>query len=264
MTLETIVAYAQVFLLILVRVYAMLQVAPLISSTAIPRIGRIGLAFFTAAAILPWVAGNGVFVIPERVFDFMFLLVGEILIGIILGFILAVMYAAFQLAGQFFSLQMGFAASQVYDPLSQIQIPLMGQYLNLMAMFVLITTEGFRKMFLIGVYRSFRVVTSYDFTAVQDRMFVFLVGAVGGLFREALVISLPILGTLMLVSISMGLLARAAPQMNLLMLGFPINISVAFIMIFLGLPFLMETFAKIIDFGFEQVLSIIEGTGAAP
>lgn len=264
MSLGTILAYTQIFLLILVRVYAMLQVAPLLSSSAIPRIGRIGLAFFTAAAVLPWVASGGIFTVPDKVLDYVVLLVGEILIGIIMGFILAVMYAAFQLAGQFFSLQMGFAASQVYDPLSQIQIPLMGQYLNLIAMFVLITTEGFRKVFLVGVYRSFRVVTAYDVAAVSERMFNFAVGAIGGLFRESLVIALPILGTMLLVSISMGLLARAAPQMNLLMLGFPINIAVAFLMIFLGLPFLMETFGKIIDVGFEQVLSILGQAGGTP
>lgn len=264
MTLETLVTYAQTFLLILVRVYAMLQVAPLISSTAIPRIGRIGLACFTAVAVLPWIVSRQVFLIPDRVLDYAMLLVGEALIGIIIGFILSVLYAAFQLAGQFFSLQMGFAASQVYDPLSQIQIPLMGQYLNLIAMFVLITTDGFRKLFLIGVYRSFRVVTAYEFTEIQDHLFTFVAGAIGGLFREGLVIALPIMGTIMLVSISMGLLARAAPQMNLLMLGFPINITVAFLMIFLGLPFLMESFSRIIDVGFEQVLIVLERLKAVP
>lgn len=264
MSLQAIVTYAETFLLILARIYAMLRVAPLLSSSAIPRIGRIGLAFFAAAAVLPWVTQNGVFTIPDRVLDYVVLLLGEAMIGIIMGFTLTVLYAAFQLAGQFFSLQMGFAASQVYDPLSQIHIPLMGQYLNLIAMFVLITTEGFRKMFLVGVYRSFRVVTAYDFTAINNRVFEFAVEAIGGLFRESLVISLPILGTMLLVSITMGLLARAAPQMNLLMLGFPINIAVAFIMIFLGLPFLMETFGRIIDLGFRQVLTIIEQTGGVP
>ena len=264
MNLESIIVSAQIFLLIFGRVYAMLRTAPLISSSALPRIGRLGLTFFAAVAVLPWISSNGVFVIPDKVFDYVVMLAGEVLIGIIIGFILAVMYASFQLAGQFFSLQMGFAASQVYDPLSQIQIPLMGQYLNLIAMFVLISTEGFRKLFLVGVYRSFRVVTAYDFTAIQDRMFTFAAGAIGGLFRESLVIALPILGTMLLVSVTMGLLARAAPQMNLLMLGFPINISVAFLMIFLGLPFLMETFAKIIDLGFNQVLTVLERVGGVP
>ncbi|MBN2051532.1 MAG: flagellar biosynthetic protein FliR [Spirochaetales bacterium] len=261
MTLEGIITYAQIFLLIFARVYALLQTAPLLSSSAVPRIGRIGLAFFASVAVLPSLIGRGTFVIPERALDYAVLLVGEIFVGLVIGFILDVVFAAFQLAGQFFSLQMGFAASQVFDPMSQIEIPLMGQYLNLMAMFVLITSEGFRKTFLIGVYRSFTVVTAYDFAVRQDHLVSFIIGAVGGLFKEALIISLPILGTILLVSVSMGLLARAAPQMNLLMLGFPINITVAFIMIFLGLPFLMETFASIIDMGFQSVLGILEQTG---
>jgi flagellar biosynthetic protein FliR len=54
----------------------------------------------------------------------------------------------------------------------------------------------------------------------------------------------------------MGLLAKAAPQMNLLMLGFPIAISVAFVVILLITPLLVNTFSKIIDGGFNTILRV--------
>ncbi len=66
------------------------------------------------------------------------------------------------------------------------------------------------------------------------------------------------MGTLILLSVTMGLLAKAAPQMNLLMVGFPIQISVGFIMMLAAMPFLIEKFTIIIDSGFEQILTILD------
>ena len=256
MSIESLVGNAQIFLILLVRIVAFIQIAPLISSSAIPQVAKIGLSFFTAAAVLPWVVSSGVYIIPNDGLSYVFLLLGEILIGITMGFFLVVLYASFQLAGQFFSMQMGFAASQVFDPLAQIQIPLMGQYINLIAMFVFLTVSGFQKIFLLGIYNSFKAITAYDFLAGKDSVYEIMIGGIGKLFEQALIIALPIMGTLLLVSVTMGLLAKAAPQMNLLMLGFPINISVAFIILFLSLPFLMKTFSKVIDYSFLEIIRL--------
>jgi len=62
------------------------------------------------------------------------LLVGEAMIGLVMGFFLSIVYSAFTTAGQFFSLQIGFGASETYDPLAEVELPLMGQFLNLIAM----------------------------------------------------------------------------------------------------------------------------------
>ena len=80
-----------------------------------------------------------------------------------------------------------------------------------------------------------------------------MLGSLPSLFETALLISFPILGTLLLVSISMGLLAKAAPQMNLLTMGFPITISVAFVVLFLTLPFLTEAMAAIVHQIFDSI-----------
>jgi flagellar biosynthetic protein FliR len=77
-----------------------------------------------------------------------------------------------------------------------------------------------------------------------------------GLFQDALVIAFPILGTLVLVYVTMGLLAKAAPQMNLLVLGFPISIGVTFLVLLVGMPFLAEAISQLIDEGFELIQSM--------
>jgi flagellar biosynthetic protein FliR len=248
---------AQVFFLIFARVTALVETAPLVSSEAVPQIAKIGLAFFVSFLVFPWVMAAG-YPIPELGLDYVLLAVGEALIGIVLGFFLTLIYSAFQLAGQFYSLQMGFGASEVFDPLAQIEIPIMGQFLNLIAMLIFLLVGGFQKIFLTGVYRSFGAMKAVDLVIHRDDIVHMIVASMGRLFQQSLIIAFPILGVLFLVSVTTGLLAKAAPQMNLLMLGFPISIGVAFIILFLMLPMLIEIFEAVIDFSFAELLRLLQ------
>jgi len=256
--LDWIAQGAQLFFLIFVRIMAMISVAPLLSSSSIPRLARIALALLAASLVYPMVSASN-YPIPDSGLAYALLAVGEAMIGIIMGFLLAIIYAAFQTAGQLFSLQMGFGASQVFDPLAQIEIPLLGQFLNLIAMFVFVFTRGFQKVFLTGVYYSFQSVRAGDLVLLRQDIVTTMLRGLSSLFQNALVIALPILGTLFLVQVVMGLLGKAAPQMNLLVMGFPISIGVAFLIILVTIPFLMESFDSLIGAGFEQLMEFFRG-----
>ncbi|MBN2439834.1 MAG: flagellar biosynthetic protein FliR [Spirochaetales bacterium] len=238
----------------------MLEVAPLFSSSAFPQTAKIGFSLFVAAVIFPVVVAEG-YVLPADPFHYVLLILGEVLIGIIIGFFLVVVYASFQVAGQFFSLQMGFGASEVFDPLAQIEIPLIGQFLNIVAMLVFITIGGMQKFMIVGVQGSFTALKAVDLVIGNEKLFSVFVRSLGRLFEAALMISFPILGTLFIISTSVGLLAKAAPQMNLLMIGFPIAIGVAFIVLFATMPFLMETFGRMIDASFEGIARLLMHMG---
>lgn len=253
MALEGLVARAALFFLLFARVLAMLQFSPLTNSSSIPGLARIALSLLCAALVLPMVASTG-YLIPDSGLEYAFLVVGEAMIGVIMGFMLSITYAAFQTAGQLFSLQMGFGASQVFDPLAQIEIPLLGQFLNIVAMLVFVYTAGFQRIFLTGVYQSFQALRAIDLVLLRQDIMMTMLRGLSALFENALIISFPILGTLFLVQIVMGLLARAAPQMNLLMLGFPLSIGVAFIILFVSVPFLVQVFDRLIESGFDQLL----------
>jgi flagellar biosynthetic protein FliR len=258
MDLTTVAANAQLFFLLFARVLAMLHFAPLLSSTSIPRIARVALALLASFLAFPMVLQSG-YPIPESGLAYVFLLIGEAMIGIIMAFMLTVVYGAFQTAGQMFSLQMGFGASQVFDPLAQIEIPLLGQFLNIMAMFVFVFTAGFQRVFLTGVYYSFQSVRAIDLVLMRGDILSTMLRGLSGLFGNALIIAFPILGTLFLVQVVMGLLAKAAPQMNLLMMGFPVSIGVAFLILMISIPFMVETFDRLIGAGFETLLALFRG-----
>ena len=258
MMFDGLVADAQLFFLLFARVFAMIVIAPLLSSSAIPRLVRVALALLCAALVFPMMHSSG-YPMPQTGLAYAMLVIGEAMIGIITGFMLTLVYAAFQTAGQMFSIQMGFGASQVFDPLAQIQIPLLGQFLNLIAMFVFVFTKGFQRIFLTGVYYSFLSMRAADLVFLREDIISTILRGLTGLFQNALVIAFPILGTLFLVQVVMGLLAKAAPQMNLLMMGFPISIGVAFLIMLVTIPYLMEAFDRLLTSGFDQLLIMFRG-----
>jgi flagellar biosynthetic protein FliR len=276
--LQNILIFGPVFLLIAARALAMIEVAPLFSSEAIPQVVKISLAGLAAFAVLPtaevFMAANspsGLVTLPGGTISdlrsetfslrFFLLIIGEGIIGLIIGFFMMIIFSAFSTAGQFFSLQMGFGASETFDPLSQIENPLMGQYLNLVSMLVFVTIGGFHKLFLGGFWRSVQTINIISLIEGREPVVTMIVSGLSRLFMDAMVISLPILGTLFLTSLTTGLISKAAPQINILSEGFPISISVAFILIFASLPFMTETFAHVIDSGFSTIQSLYTQIG---
>jgi flagellar biosynthetic protein FliR len=277
--LQNILNFGPVFLLIAARAIAMIETAPLLSSEAVPQVAKLALAGFAAFAVLPnagvfaveltaagaaGVSGVGAVNIPGAgvlsdlsyepfSLRFLLLLVGEGIIGIIIGFYLTLIFATFSTAGQFFSLQMGLGASETFDPLAQVENPLMGQYFNLVSMLVFLVVGGFRQLFLGGFWRSVQSINIAMLVEGREHVVGMMASGLAKLFLDAMVISLPILGTLFLTSLSTGLISKAAPQINILSEGFPIAILAAYLLLFFTLPFLVETFSHVIDDGFANI-----------
>jgi flagellar biosynthetic protein FliR len=258
--IDELLKAAPVFLLIAVRALAMIETAPLLSSESIPQVAKISLAGFAAYSVFPtalttgWDAGY-------FSLAFVFLVAGEAIIGIILGFYLTIIFSAFSTAGQFFSLQMGFGASETFDPLSQVENPLMGQYLNLVAMLVFLVMGGFRELFLGGFWRSIESINILNLVAGREAAIKMLLAGLSRLFLDAIIISLPILGTLFLTSLTTGLISKAAPQINILSEGFPISITVAFVLIAATMPFMIEAFGRVIDTGWRAIETLYTEMG---
>ena len=284
--INNILNYGPVFLLIAVRAFAMIQTAPLLSSEAIPQVAKIALAGMAAFAALPsaevfavegteaglaGVTGVGAATVPGPggihlitdlryepfSFRFLLLVIGEAIIGIIIGFFLTVIFSAFTTAGQFFSLQMGFAASAAFDPLAQVENPIIGQFLHLIAMLVFLLVDGFRELFLGGFWRSVQSLSVVGLIEGRETVVGMLAAGLPRLFLDAIVISLPMLGTLFLVSLTTGLISKAAPQINILSEGFPIAIMVGYVVLLVSLPFMVEAFAAVINSSFASIQDLL-------
>ena len=258
--LNEIVAKAPLFLLVAARCAALFLTLPLMASRAVPRRARAALIGYSAFLLLPFAYADGWNVAPYSL-DYVFILIGETMLGVISGFYISMLFAAFSSAGQFFTYQMGFGASEVYDALSQIENPLMGQYLNLIALILFLQTGGFQKLFLTGILNSFQSLNAFTLLAHREDFLNFLLRGLSKLFFNAMVIALPMVGTLFLIAVSMGILSKAAPQMNLLSEGLPITILVAFFLLTVLLPYMADFFIRLFDAAFLNLERLFANTG---
>jgi flagellar biosynthetic protein FliR len=149
----------------------------------------------------------------------------------------------------------------VFDPLAQVEIPLMGEFINLIAMLVFLTSSGMQKFFLMGVQGSFQHLRAIDLVTHREGIITLLVNGLGGLFQSALTIAFPILATLLLVSVATGLMSKAAPQMDALSMGFPLSIGVAFLLLFVAMPYMFTAMEGIIDGSFQTLGTFISMAG---
>jgi len=239
------------FLLIAARVGGLIFTTPLLSTRAVSRIVKIALAGFIAFLCLPYYPVSHYMEVFS--FHYLLLLLGEALIGILTGFFVLMIFSTFSTAGQFFTYQMGFGASGVYDTLSQVENPLMGQYFNFIAAIIFLQIKGFQKLFFIGVVESIAKVNCFVFLENEKPIVDLLFKSMATLFLNAMVMSMPIMGTLVLIHVTMGLLTKAAPQMNLLSEGFPVTILVTFLLLTIMFPFLINTFDEILSSGFTSL-----------
>jgi flagellar biosynthetic protein FliR len=257
-------------LLVLARVLAMIQVAPLLSSRTIPQVGKIGLAVFIALIALPGVASAG-YPLPPSGMQYGLLLLGEALLGALLGFLVYLTFAALRLAGQFISLSVGFGVAELFDPLSGHQSPLLSQVFTVLAFLVFLSVGGLHRLLLVGVAGSFQAVRAGDLVISMEAgalrgaglLLQRAAGSLTRLFSTALTIALPIFGALLLVSIALALLAKVAPQMNLLMLGLPVSLGAGLVLLLLTLPLLLDVAGTVIDGGFVELRRLLAELGAA-
>ena len=260
--INSIINQAPLFLLIFARTSGLIFTLPLLSTRTVSRIAKIALAGYMSFILIPsavfssygfYVTGDGVFSIY-----YIFLLIGEVMIGVIIGFFVSMIFAAFSTAGQFFAFQMGFSAASAFDSLSQVENPLMGQYFNFIGILVFLQNQWFQKIFIRGLSKSLNSLNAISLVENREGFVKFLLKGLTNLFSDALVISLPIIGTLLLITVCTGLLSKAAPQMNLLSEGFPIMLIVSFIILFFLIPFLCSFFVRAFNTGFSDLINFIE------
>lgn len=254
--MEYFVYQFQAFFLVLVRMTAMMVIAPFFSSGAIPLLMRGALAFFVSLVIFPVISvSNAAFTGNMGIYYLM--VVQEMIIGLYIGFLVSVVFSAFQLSGQFFAVQIGFGINEVIDPLAQISIPLIGQLKNLIGLLVFLFMNGHHLM-IKAVYRSYELAPAFALKGDSiDAFMKFLAHSFSGMFVIALKIALPIIAVIFLITVAMGILAKTAPQMNILMLGFPFKIAVAFGIMILVSPLIVRIMNVSLERTFQFISNVL-------
>ena len=240
-----LVAWISPILWPFLRVLALFSVAPLFSMRAVPMRAKIGLAFFVALcaqAVLtdqPVVSING----PQALGA----VAQQVVVGLAIGFAMRLVFAAVELAGEVVGLQMGLNFASFFDPTSNAQVSAVARFYGYLAMLLFVVING-HLMVLMAVVESFqRFPTDGNFLQSLQQMRLHEMGA--ALFSSALWIALPMIALLMFVNLTMGIISRIAPQMNIYAVGFPVTLTVGLTGLMATLPLLEPPLVALLQRG---------------
>ena len=255
MTIELAPQALTGFLLVMVRAIAWIVVAPPFSMRAIPVQVKIGLAAALALAAGPKMA-------PASVALETVPLIGatltQVAIGLMLGFLTMMFISAVQAAGEMIDLFGGFSISSAFNPLSDSSAGVFGRFYHLLALTLLFAING-HLLLIKGFLTSFDAVPLSG-VAFRDLSGVFI-DTVGQFLLAAVEIAAPLLAVLFLAEIGLGLLSRAAPQMNIFALGFSLKILVALGLAGLAIPVLPGAVTSLLEGALRTGGAALRGLG---
>ncbi|CAM4034470.1 flagellar biosynthetic protein FliR [Lederbergia lenta] len=230
--MENLLPDISIFLLVFMRVSAFFVTMPLFSYRTLPATYRIGFAFFLALLMQYTIDTDPIPFTGE----YFLLIIKEASVGLLIGFIAFMILSAIQIAGGFIDFQMGFAIANVIDPQTGTQSPLIGQYLYMFSLLFLLAING-HHLILDGIFHSYQYIPiDQVFIPFGNASFIeYIAQSFGLMFMIAFQMSIPVVASLFLVDVALGIIARTVPQLNIFVVGFPIKIAVSFIVIFIVL-----------------------------
>ena len=229
------------FMFPLARVSGIVVVAPLYSHQSIPQRVKVLLTLALTIAVAP-MAGSMPDILPASGTG-LAILAGQFLIGLTIGFVMRLVFAAIDMAGELTGLQMGLGFATFFDPTNSTNTPVVAQLYGLFAMLFFLAFNG--HLIVIGLLmKSFELMPVASFvTGNFDAITIARYGQ--QVFVIGLLFALPIVAALLAANLALGVLTRAAPQLNLFAVGFPATIFGGIVLLMLLLPALLPLFENI-------------------
>lgn len=234
--------------LIFVRVLAVLATAPIFSNQSVPAIAKIGFAGLLSLILMPapeTQVSGALASVPAGMLPFLLIVAQEILIGVTVGFVSNLVFVTVGMAASMMGLQIGFRAANLFDPFTNAPTSALEQFYTLLAVALFLTING-HHWFIRALARTFDVAPLGSFVLNNIRL-EYLVALTGETFVTAARIALPVIATLLLADLGLGLVARAVPQIQVFFLGLPLKmglglLTLAFVLS-LTIPIVKELFA---------------------
>lgn len=246
MAFELDFAYLVVVIALTLRLSVLASLLPLLSGTTVPPLWRVALALGVALATAPAVVGE----IPPEALNLTWpVLVAEglrsLMVGALLATVVGIPFAAVRFAGEVIGVQIGFAMVNTVDPQGTSQISVVANFYYLLAVMLFFALDGHG--ILLGAMVQSCVLVPPLQPAALDAGAWQAVGLFGGFFSLGLRIAAPVIVVLLLANVAMGFVVKTVPQINILVVGFPITIAVGLMVLGLSLTFYSQIFAETLD-----------------
>jgi len=247
-----------VFLLVLVRVSGMFFLSPIFGRRNIPNFFKAGFCL-----IMTIVIANSVR-IPDltpytSLASYVFLIGKEFLVGVTMGFISYMFFAAIYVAGHMIATQIGFGMVNVFDPLTNVQIPITADFYAILATLFMLVTDSHHLLIK-------AVADSYDVLPPGGAQFSGgVVRQLVEMFYQTLIIGFkiaaPITAAILIADVALGIIAKAMPQMNVFMLGMPLKIIIGFIVILITLAAFKGMVNVILEGTYRNIYDFLRNAG---
>jgi len=167
-----------------------------------------------------------------------------------MGFAMRIVFTAVEMAGHTIGMQMGLGFAEIYDPRTSTQVAVLGQFLGIVAALAFLAVDG-HLMMIGALVESLRAIPPG--TAVDGRVLALWGGKI---IEAAVLLSLPVIAVLVITNLALGVLSRAASQLNLFAVGFPITLAAGFVTLIAGLPHFGAALERLFAEGLQMMLQV--------
>jgi flagellar biosynthetic protein FliR len=211
------------FFPIFIRVSVILFMFPFFNARIIPVLSKVGLTLIITVVLFP-VIGNKMVAFPHTLWGMAQLIITEALIGMILGLLVQMFFEAVRIMGQLVGFQTGFAIVNILDPQSGSQVSILANMAYLVAIVSFLVMNG-HHILLSAMRESFEIINPGSL-GLNRQIFQEIMQVSGDMFVIALRIGAPAIAALLFVSVAFGLITKLIPQMNVMIVLFPIKITI--------------------------------------
>lgn len=237
------------FLWPLARVAGLVAAAPMFGNMAIPRRIKALLAIAITVSLAPMVDAPGV---EPWSGAGLTILAQQFILGTAMGLAVRLVFTAVDVAGELVGLQMGLGFATFFDPQNGAHTPVVAQFLGLLTTLVFLAING-HLMVLTALAESFASVpVGHWITGRGVWLELARLGSV--IFTTGLMLALPVVVALLVTNVALGILTRAAPQLNLFAVGFPVTIMVGWLVLGLALPHLAPVLMQAFQTGLKAMV----------
>jgi flagellar biosynthesis protein FliR len=240
--------------LIFLRVTSMLYLFPVFSSSQVPhqvRLGLGGLIAFLVYHVIPVQHLTG------GAFELIVGASAQVLLGVVVGFVASLVFVGIQFAGELIDLQVGFAIANVLNPQTQQNITIIGEFQLALATLIFLVTNS-HYFFIQGIAGSFNLIQlpyiNLD-PSVAGNLALFFAQSFLIVFK----IAAPVVVALFLTNVALAFMARVAPQMNVFVIGLPVQVAVGFTMMIIAIPLLAIVGPQIFQTVSGQMDAVMRG-----
>ncbi len=238
------------FIYPLVRILSLAATAPFLSSAGIPRRVRLVFGIALTVAIIPILPPMPA--VPPASGVGLWILAQQILIGVGMGLSMRIIFTAIDMASAIIAFQMGLGFATFYDPLSTAQTSVVSNFLTLLATVLFLSLNG-HLIYISVLAQSFTAIPVSS-TSLHPSSWHFLAALGGKIFSAGLLLALPVIVMLMITNLALGILNRAAPQLNLFAIGFPITLALGFVSLILMMNYLAVPLERLFNEGLNAML----------